>query len=64
MTGHLRAKAAYQETQAETSLYAGNAEEATLVVLGELIKSMRFLPKMPIRAEVNQKFGPIISRAP
>ena len=41
MTGNARAKAAYQETQAETSLYAGNAEEATLVVLGELIKSMR-----------------------
>ncbi|CAI8305482.1 MAG: hypothetical protein CBD03_04600 [Rhizobiales bacterium TMED143] len=41
MTGNARAKAAYQETQAETGLYAGNAEEATLVVLGELIKSMR-----------------------
>jgi flagellar protein FliS len=41
MTGNSRAKAAYQEAQTETSLYAGNAEEATLVVLGELIKSMR-----------------------
>jgi len=41
MTGNARVKAAYQETQAETSLYAGNAEEATLVVLSELLKSMR-----------------------
>ena len=41
MTGNARVKAAYQETQAETSLFASNAEEATLVVLGELIKSMR-----------------------
>ena len=40
MTGNARAKAAYQETQAETSLYAGNAEEATLVVLGELASGL------------------------
>lgn len=45
MTGNARAKAAYQETQAETSLYAGNAEEATLVVLSELLKSMRLFAK-------------------
>ena len=45
MTGNARAKAAYQETQAETSLYAGNAEEATLVVLSELLKSMRLFSK-------------------
>ena len=50
MTGNARAKAAYQETQAETSLYAGNAEEATLVVLGELIKSMQMFAENADRA--------------
>ena len=64
MTGNARAKAAYQETQAETSLYAGNAEEATLVVLSELLKSMRLFAETPTRAAKSQKFARIISRAP